>query len=57
LIIRTATLGGAITYLALAGYALRHALSFGGGSKYPGERVLAQQVMAPPFTKKPLPNA
>lgn len=48
-VIRTAMLGSAVTYLGLASYALGHAFSIGTGSGGSSEKGLAQWVMSQPF--------
>ena len=49
LVIRTALLGSAITYVGLASYALGHAVSAGSGGRGSGEKGLAQWIMSRPF--------
>ncbi len=47
--IRLALLGSAVTYLALASYALGHALFPSGGREGAGEKGLAHWIMSQPF--------
>lgn len=49
LIIRSALIGSAFTYLGLAGYALAHSLGRGSGGEGSGEQDLAQWIMSQPF--------
>ncbi len=49
LVIRTALVGSAVTYLGLAGFALGHSFLAGGGDKGSGEKDLAQWIMSQPF--------
>lgn len=49
IVIRTALLGSAATYVGLATYALSQALLGAGGGESSGERGLAQWIMSQPF--------